>query len=232
MIGKPVQAINGVKEERKMTNAEKIIVYLRENRHEYCDDCISNVCGIHTRQQVNQICNDNINQGIQKRTSTCFSCGSTKITRSLGDIIESENRNLPGEKIKKEGEYEGLSEDEIKKSIHSFLEKNGWEATIAWSRTPGIDIDARKDNARWIIEVKGHGSRSAMRVNYFLAVLGELLQRMDDKTAKYSIALPDLEQFKRLWAKLPQLAKERTNISCLFVAANGRIQESRMELPS
>jgi len=29
-----------------------------------------------------------------------------------------------------------------------------------------------------------------MRVNYFLGVLGETLQRMDDAQAKYSIALP------------------------------------------
>ncbi len=33
-----------------------------------------------------------------------------------------------------------------------------------------------------------------MRVNYFLSVLGETLQRRDDETAKYSMALPDLEQ--------------------------------------
>jgi hypothetical protein len=208
-----------------MKNADKIIVYLRENRHAYCDDCISNVCGIHPRQQVNQICNSN--QNIQKRTAICFLCGNMKITRSLGDVIEDGNRNLPREENKNECEYKGLSEDEIKKSIQSFLEKDGWTVTVAWGRTPGIDIDARKNNARWIIEVKGHGSRSAMRVNYFLAVLGELLQRMNDKTAKYSIALPDLEQFRKLWAKLPQFAKEQTNISCLFVAANGAIQESK-----
>jgi hypothetical protein len=210
-----------------MGNAEKIIAYLRENRHEYCDDCISNLCGILPRQQVNQICNNNSSRGIQKRTAVCFSCGKIKTTRSLAGIVEGENRNLPGEKIKKEGEYKGLSEDEIKRSIQSFLEKDGWTVTVAWGRTPGVDIDARRNNDRWIIEAKGHGSRSAMRVNYFLAVLGELLQRMNDKTAKYSIALPDLEQFKRLWAKLPQFAKDKANISCLFVASNGDIQESK-----
>jgi hypothetical protein len=64
-----------------------------------------------------------------------------------------------------------------------------------------------------------------MRVNYFLAVLGQLLQRMDDPGAKYSIALPDLPQFRRLWDSLPPLAKKRTEISAVFVAASGQVQE-------
>jgi hypothetical protein len=67
--------------------------------------------------------------------------------------------------------------------------------------------------------------KTAMRVNYFIAILGELLQRMKDPNAKYSIALPNMEQFVRLWSKLPSLAKERTKISCLFVDVNGKIVE-------
>jgi hypothetical protein len=65
-----------------------------------------------------------------------------------------------------------------------------------------------------------------MRVNYFLAILGEILQRMSDPEAKYSIALPDLGQFRNLWARLPELAKSRTGITILFVNADGDIEES------
>jgi hypothetical protein len=122
---------------------------------------------------------------------------------------------------------EGLSEDEIKRSIKAYLDKNNWTSNIAWERKPGIDIDAKRNGERWIIEVKGHGSRPAMRVNYFLAVLGELLQRMDDSNAKYSIALPDLPQFRNLWLKLPRLAKQKTGVSCLFVDSNGNMKEER-----
>jgi hypothetical protein len=64
-----------------------------------------------------------------------------------------------------------------------------------------------------------------MRVNYFLGVLGELLQRMSDPEAKYSIALPDLPQFRRLWERLPELAKRRTTISALFVSGSGDVEE-------
>ncbi len=64
-----------------------------------------------------------------------------------------------------------------------------------------------------------------MRVNYFLSILGELLQRMDDPDARYSIALPDMQQFRRLWQRLPQLAKARTTISALFVSPSGKVEE-------
>lgn len=64
-----------------------------------------------------------------------------------------------------------------------------------------------------------------MRVNYFLAKLGETLQRMSDPNAKYSIALPDMPQYRNLWNRLPRLAKERTGISVLFVNEKKEIEE-------
>ena len=64
-----------------------------------------------------------------------------------------------------------------------------------------------------------------MRVNYFISMLGETLQRMDDPDAKYSIAVPDVQQFRKLWGRLPQLAKQRTGISVLFVSRDGSVEE-------
>ena len=62
-----------------------------------------------------------------------------------------------------------------------------------------------------------------MRHNYFLTVLGETLQRMDDSTAHYSIAMPDIGKFRDLWQRLPGLAKTRTRITALFVSRDGRV---------
>jgi hypothetical protein len=118
-----------------------------------------------------------------------------------------------------------LSEDEAKEILRIWLEKDGWATKIAWGRARGIDIEAKRAPERWVIEVKGIGSRSEMRVNYFIGMLGETLQRMDDPTAKYSIAIPDVEQFRRLWSKLPRVAKSRTSITALFVAADGSVEE-------
>ena len=64
-----------------------------------------------------------------------------------------------------------------------------------------------------------------MRVNYFLHALGEILQRMNNKEAKYSIAFPDLKQFRNLWERLPQLAKERTQATALFINFDGKVEE-------
>gem|GEM_PF-580258 len=114
-----------------------------------------------------------------------------------------------------------MSEDAAKRILQVWLAGTGWTSKIAWGRTKGIDIDAQKAGARWIIEVKGCGSRNAMRVNYFLAILGETLQRMSAPQARYSIALPDMKQYRALWARLPVLAKSRTQIDALFVDASG-----------
>ena len=85
-------------------------------------------------------------------------------------------------------------------------------------------IRAFREGERWIIEVKGISSLPAMRVNYFLAILGETLQRMDDPDSK-SICLPNVQQFRNLWARLPRLAKRRTQITALFVAVTGEVAE-------
>ena len=118
-----------------------------------------------------------------------------------------------------------LTEDEIKEILQAWLESDGWVTQIAWGRARGIDIDALSGKNRWIIEVKGIGSRSEMRVNYFIGMLGETLQRMNDPDAKYSIAMPDVQQFRNLWDRLPILAKQRTQITALFVNGKGTVEE-------
>ena len=118
-----------------------------------------------------------------------------------------------------------LSEDDVKRKLQTWLEASGWRVSVTWGRGHGIDIEAERNGMRWVIEAKGCGSRDATRVNYFLAILGELLQRMGDPNARYSIAVPDMQQFRGLWRRLPQLAKSRTGVSALFVAASGHVEE-------
>jgi hypothetical protein len=66
-----------------MANGEKIIAYLTAHRDRYCDDCIANLCDIHPRQQVNQICNNILLNRIETSHGVCSNCGKTKITRSV-----------------------------------------------------------------------------------------------------------------------------------------------------
>jgi hypothetical protein len=118
-----------------------------------------------------------------------------------------------------------LSEDEVKTALKDWLDSRGWTTKVAWARERGIDIEARQGSQRWVIEAKGCGSLQPMRVNYFLMMLGELLQRMDDPETKYSIALPNMKQYRGLWERLPALAKQRTTISMLLVSHDGKVTE-------
>jgi hypothetical protein len=120
---------------------------------------------------------------------------------------------------------EGLSEDEVKQHLQRWLQGQGWTCRIAWGKERGIDVEATRGEERWVIEAKGCGSRPQMRVNYFLAILGETLQRMDDPKARYSIALPDMAQYRGLWERLPALAKQRTGITLLLVGADRGVEE-------
>jgi hypothetical protein len=122
-------------------------------------------------------------------------------------------------------EPSALSEDALKRILRDWLESRGWKVSVAWGHEPGVDIQATKNLERWLVEVKGAGSRNAMRVNYFLGILGETLQRMDDPHARYSIALPDLAQFRRLWERLPPLAKSRTGITLILVGPDKSVAE-------
>ena len=222
---------------RKMTNADKILHFLNNKNFPYCDDCLSKLCKIERRQTVNHVCNKIIKDKLIATNVRCHNCDKIKKTRLIrndGTILPKRDIEptvstikIQKTKISLVNIENKLSEDELKEFIKTHLENNGWTVNIAWGKKHGIDIDAYREKQRWIIEVKGCGSRSAMRVNYFISVLGELLQRMDDKNAKYSIAFPDMKQFRKLWNKLHSLAKEKTNISCLFVDQQGNVMEEQ-----
>ena len=110
-----------------------------------------------------------------------------------------------------------LDEDDVKRALVRWLGHENWTSSVAWGQQQGTDVEATRGNERWVIEAKGCGSRDQMRGNFFKIVLGDALRRMDDPEARYSIALPDMRQYRRLWDRLPALAKRRTRVSALFV---------------
>ncbi len=161
------------------------------------------------QQSINQACRQLAKEGILMRT-----------TRPIKNMLAAAE-HVP-QVVEKEGDSL-LSEEAIKKVLNNHLLGQGWQTKVAWGGTHGIDIDAHCGSARWIIEAKGSGSLNAMRVNYFVSILGEMLQRMGDPAARYSIALPDMRQFRNLWMRLPALAKKRTAIDAIFISENGTI---------
>lgn len=139
------------------------------------------------------------------------------------EAYRTETGRVKGKSPKGDAGEGHLSEDDIKKVLETWLEEQGWKTEIAWGKKQGIDIEASQVDKRWVIEVKGPGSRQPMRANYFLSILGELLQRMADDQAAYSIAFPDMKQYQRLWERLPTLAKKRTKITILLIDPRGKV---------
>lgn len=112
-----------------------------------------------------------------------------------------------------------------KKCLETYLSSWGWEVVPAWGFTRGIDIEAKRGQDRWVIEMEGRTNSGDSLANSFNSVLGKVLQRMDDPNSKYSVALPDSKQFRRLWKRLPELVKNRTGITALFVDQAGIVSE-------
>jgi len=140
----------------------------------------------------------------------------------IGNYLTEKNFEKPI--VNAEKSCDGMSEEMAKQYLNGWLNMNGWETKVAWGKAHGVDIDASKGDLRWLIEVKGAGSRQPMRVNYFISILGKMLQRMDMEEARYSIAFPDMQQYRNLWERLPKLAKERTKIDMILVNENGQIE--------
>ncbi|MUG21797.1 MarR family transcriptional regulator [Paenibacillus macerans] len=207
-----------------MTLKDKIINHLKEKDGLTDREITDVILGKNEPQQaVNQACRALVHKGIIKRINRRDGLIGNYL---VVDGIPTEPS--PDVERVKNSKEESLvfKEDTLKEVLRNYLHKDGWETQIAWGRTTGIDINAIRGNERWIIEVKGLGSSSAMNVNYFLGVLAETLQRMDDPNAKYSIALPDVKQFRNLWSRLPLLAKKRTGITAMFIDGQGNVNES------
>lgn len=175
------------------------------------------------QQPVNIVCRDLAAKGILKRRRR-----DDGLIGNYPSGGATRSQSIPTTPMKDQQRPKGdhaLAEDEVKRLLSRWLEREGWTVKVAWGKERGLDIDAVRGEERWCIEVKGCGSRPEMRVNYFVGMLGETLQRMQDVNARYSIALPDMRQFRGLWTRLPQLAKERVGITALFVSADSDVAE-------
>ena len=206
------------------TLAEQIIKLLEHNPGLTDREITDSLRGHSDNQQpINQTCRNLEERGVLARRRRSDGLIGNYLVSQSGIPVNA-HREVP----KNKPVNDDLSEDDVKRFLEKWLVGEGWQVQVAWGYTPGVDIDARQGTRRWVIEVKGCGSLSAMRVNYFLGVLGETLQRMDDPEASYSIAFPDIQQFRRLWERLPALAKNRAGISALFVDKNGSVVHLEM----
>jgi hypothetical protein len=223
------------------TQRDRILDYLRSHPAGADDDVLARELGLPQRQTANMICRRLEAQGILTRrpdrstgklvnvlthsganqagTAPTPTPPSPPVTPAVtGRLIplqtEAALRELcyPGEL--------GLSEDTVKGAVKVALEADGWTVDVRWGHEHGLDIEALRGPERLALEAKGEGSLSAMRVNYFLGALGELLQRMNSAETSYGLALPAHRQFAGLIARLPILVITRLDL-CFFLVRPG-----------
>jgi hypothetical protein len=120
-----------------------------------------------------------------------------------------------------------LPKKKLRRILEDYLTSHGWEQeSNGLAPSHDVTIKVKRGAERWVIEMRGAGTLNPEITSSFVAILGRVLQRMDEKNCKYSIALPDTKPFRRLWERLPALAKNRTGITVLFVGRGGAVDET------
>jgi hypothetical protein len=184
------------------------------------DDVLSRRLGVGHRQAVNQAARRLEAQGRLRR----FTGPDGKIVNGLPDSPPQQiSGPTPQPVVAGSRDSSRITEDEVKRAVRAHLIAQGFDVAVAWGRVRGTDIDARHpDGRRYVIEAKAEvGKNGPQQVNYFLGLLGELVQRMDDAQASYGIALPDNRQYRGLVNRLPALAKERLRLTVFWVSRDG-----------
>lgn len=175
------------------------------------------------QQPINAACHKLVQAGLLLRTEKQAGQKIQNFLTGHAYKIQPMTNNQATSTLMDDNPNSGVSEDHLKSVLNEWLKSKGWEVQVAWGKRSGIDIDARRNSERWIIEVKGLGKHYNARRNYFFSLLGDLLQRMNDNHALYSIALPKIEQYEILWQRFPKLAKKRTRISIILIDENEKI---------
>ena len=184
------------------------------------DDALAQRLGVGHRQAVNQAARRLESQGRLRRLQG----PDGKIVNALTGMAAREAPvTAPTPVAQGRIDSGWITEDEVKEAVRAFLAGRGFDVAVAWGRVRGIDIDARHpDGRRYVIEAKAEvGTNGAQQVNYFLGMLGELVQRMDDPEASYGIAMPANRQYRGLVNRLPALARERLRLSVFWVSRKG-----------
>lgn len=195
------------------------------------DDVLAKRLGVAQRQSVNQTARRLEAQGLLRRIpgpdgKIVNALPAQAAPRSAQPVGESTRAGAqldagPATAAGRRDRFTGdrITEDEVKEAVRAYLVAHGFEVEVAWGHAAGIDIDARhRDGRRYVIEAKGElGIPGAQQHNYFVGMLGELVQRMSDPEARYSIALPDNRQYRGLVNRLPTVAKERLRMTVYWV---------------
>lgn len=191
-----------------MGTAERILAELEKSSRPVADSELAEVLGLR-HQAVNQTCRSLERLGRIRRLQT--------VGAPIRNVLVEAPARDAVERAAPTTSTGLLTEDEVKAAVKEDLVARGYDVEVAWGRSPGVDIVARRNDGRLMLEAKGEAANPPQQVNYFLGAIGELVQRLDDPDAQYGLALPDHRQYRGLVTRLPRLAWTRLRLVVLFV---------------
>lgn len=124
------------------------------------------------------------------------------------------------------------NEDWLQERIIIYLKQKGYIITKhASGKTHGVDIKAYHPKLRryYFVEVKAEPkstskSKHAMRENYFVGVLGEIICRMIQKHGRYALGLPKNDSYIKKTNKIPERIRKLLKLDIFFVDKQGNVK--------
>lgn len=200
------------------TYAERIMRIISTASRPLDDDEIAQRMGV-VRQNVNQVCRRLEAQGVIRRVEG----PGGKIVNELLDGSVASSVPPPRQPVTSGSTL--MTEDDVKRAVSAHFLALGLQVDVRWGRDRGVDVLAYGNGQRWVVEAKGEVASDQQQGSYFLGALGELVQRMDDPSARYALALPDNRRYRGLVSRLPRLAREQLRLTVLFVRPDGAVVE-------
>lgn len=107
--------------------------------------------------------------------------------------------------------------NELPRLVKAWLEERGWE-TLEHNRF----IEAKREDEKWFIDIYQATRGRKMPLPNKLT---EVIKKMEDESAFYSVALVDSPIYRRQWNEIPDVAKDRLKVSVLLADRTGQILE-------
>lgn len=124
----------------------------------------------------------------------------------------------PKENGKEEAKYHfKKGGDELPSLINEWLEERGWQ-TSKHSRY----IEASKSEKKWYIDIYQTTRGRKMPLS---SKISDVIKKMEDDEALYSVALVDSPIYRKQWEELPSGAKKRLQVSVILADHMGNVVE-------
>jgi hypothetical protein len=221
-----------------MTNADRIVQFLKQNGHAWCDDCLSDKTEVTHRQQIYQLGSQLAKNGVIFRDKgRCAGCGKNKTVNSLDPNIHTsmtQHVEMTKSEEKPSVDVEGHPwywEGNIHSVLASHLARNGYRImSIANTalRESGKDIEAITPDGKTLwVSAKGwpEKSQNTQARHWFSQALFDIiLYRDESRDVDLALAFPDgfptyLNLVKRIgWFK------EHAKFKIYWISGGGSIR--------